>query len=236
MFLKNIFSLFFLFSIFSIFALTDLVKADFYFKVALAAIHFSCTIIFSGGHMQWSSIFNGTVFLLSKHLHSFLFIGIELIHNSSCSHPFDEFPFFYYKRVNAATHSFKFTVFLQNRNTLVSRMHILKNVCYMTTSFTTIHFFYDSVIISQQHLKQSTCQGNCLYFTIIFATIHYNERSAVDSRKSWRVRLFEENHCSPAVLKVAIYSTEQVAIIFVWKVVKCTKALTEVPFFHGEPA
>ena len=48
--------------------------------------------------------------------------------------------------------------------------------------------------------------------------------------------LFEENHSSPAVLKVTIYSTEQVAIIFVWKVVKCTKALTEIPFFHGEPA
>ena len=44
------------------------------------------------------------------------FIGIELIHKSSCSHPFDELPFFYYKRVIAATHSFKFTVFLQNRN------------------------------------------------------------------------------------------------------------------------
>ena len=32
--------------------LTDLFKADFYFKVALAAIHLSCTIIFSGGHLQ----------------------------------------------------------------------------------------------------------------------------------------------------------------------------------------
>ena len=35
---------------------------------------------------------------------------------SSYSHPFDELLFFYYKRVVAATHSFKFTVFLQNRN------------------------------------------------------------------------------------------------------------------------
>ena len=50
--------------------LTDLFKADFYFKGALAAIHLSCTIIFSGGHLQWSSIFNGTVFLLNKHLQS----------------------------------------------------------------------------------------------------------------------------------------------------------------------
>ena len=32
--------------------LIDLLKADFYFKVALAAIHLSCTIIFSGGHLH----------------------------------------------------------------------------------------------------------------------------------------------------------------------------------------
>ena len=44
------------------------------------------------------------------------FIGIELIHKYSCSHPFDELTFLYYKRVTAATHSFKLTVFLQHRN------------------------------------------------------------------------------------------------------------------------
>ena len=44
------------------------------------------------------------------------FIDTELILKSSCSHPFSELPFFYYKRVIAATHSFKFTMFLQNRN------------------------------------------------------------------------------------------------------------------------
>ena len=108
-----------------------------------------------------------------------------------------------------------------------------KKVCYMTTSFTAIHFFYDSVIISWEHLKQSTCQENCIYFTILFATIHYNKRSAVDSRKFWIVSLFEENHCSPAVLKVPIYSTELVAIIFFFQkyCVKCTKALTETHSF-----
>ena len=48
--------------------------------------------------------------------------------------------------------------------------------------------------------------------------------------------LFEESHCSPAVFKVAICCTEQVVIIFLWKVVKCAKAITEIPFFHGKPA
>ena len=56
-------------------------------------------------------------FFLIKHLPSFLFfIGVELIHKSSFSYPFDELLFFYYKRVIEAIHSFKFTVFLQNTN------------------------------------------------------------------------------------------------------------------------
>ena len=93
-------------------------------------------------------------------------------------------------------------------------MHILKEVCFITTSFPAIHFFYNSVIISREHLKKSTCQGNCVYFTTLFATIHYNKWSVVDSRKSWRVCLFQENHCGPALLKVPIYSTELVPITF----------------------
>ena len=96
--------------------LTDLFKADFYFKGALATLHLSRTIIFSGGHLQWSNIFNSTVSFKQALVAIPFFIGIELIHKSSCSHPFDELPFFYYKRVIAATHSFKFTVFSQDRN------------------------------------------------------------------------------------------------------------------------
>ena len=73
-----------------------LFKADFYFKVALAAIYLSGTIIFSGGHLQWSSIFKGTV-------------GLRVLLNN----PFDELHFFYYKKIIAASHSFKFTVFAE---------------------------------------------------------------------------------------------------------------------------
>ena len=93
-------------------------------------------------------------------------------------------------------------------------MHILKEVCYMTTSFRAIHFFYDSVIFSRERLKRSTCQEHGVYFTTLIATIHYNKRSGVDSRKIEEC-LFEENNCGPAFLKVPIYSTELVAIIFV---------------------
>ena len=94
-----------------------LFKADFYFKVALAAIHLSSTIIILGSHLQWSSIFKSTVFFFLT---------------NTCIHPvFQKYwvssqvqlqqyirwiIFFYYKRVIAATYSFKFTVFLQNRN------------------------------------------------------------------------------------------------------------------------
>ena len=91
-------------------------------------------------------------------------------------------------------------------------MHIWKEICFITASFPAIHFFYDSVIISRAHLKKFTCQRNCVYFTILFATIHYHKRSVVDSRKSWRICLFQENHCGPALLKVPIYSTELGAI------------------------
>ena len=42
--------------------------------------------------------------------------SIELIRNSSCSLPFDEWSFFNNKKTIAATHSFKFTMLLQNRS------------------------------------------------------------------------------------------------------------------------
>ena len=80
----------------------------------------------------------------------------------------------------------------------------------------------DTVFISQHLLQPSTThplyQAVCGWF-----------------EKKLSACLFEENHCSPALLKVPIYSTELVAIIFFGKCcVKCTKALTEIPFFHGK--
>ena len=177
------------------------------------------------------------------------FIDTELILKSSCSHPFSELPFFYYKRVIAATHSFKFTMFLQNRNCSKETLTIIiippwfqaciywKKFVSWRHHFQPSIFFNNSFIISQEHLKKSTCQEKCVYFTILFATIHYNRWPVIDSRKSWRVCLFQENHCGPALLKVSIYSTKLVAIIFFEKhCVKCLKALAEILFFHGEPA
>ena len=42
------------------------------------------------------------------------FKGNELVRHSSCSHPFDGWSFFSYKRADAAKHSFKITVLFQN--------------------------------------------------------------------------------------------------------------------------
>ena len=93
------------------------------------------------------------------------FISIELI---------KKLPFFYYNRVIAATHSFKFTVFLQNKNFSKEILTIIiippwfqaciywKKVSYVTTSFYNHPFFSMSLIISREHLKQSSCQGNCV--------------------------------------------------------------------------
>ena len=84
----------------------------------------------------------------------------------------------------------------------------------MTTSFPAIHFFYDSVIISREHLKQSTCQGNCVYFSTLVATIHYNKRSVVDSRKIEEY-VYLRKTIVALLFQVPIYSAELVAIIFV---------------------
>ena len=66
---------------------------------------------------------------------------------------------------------------------LISGMHILKEVYYMMTSFPAIHFFYDRVIISRELLKWSICQGYFAYFATLAAAIHYNKQSEVASRK-----------------------------------------------------
>ena len=77
------------------------------FKGALTAIYLSGAVIISGGHLEWSK---GNCVSLKQALAAIpLFKGIKLIQ-------FNQRLFFYYKRAIVITHSFKFTVFLQNRN------------------------------------------------------------------------------------------------------------------------
>ena len=111
-------------------------------------------------------------------------------------------------------------------------MHISRKVRYMTISFPAIHFFYDSVVFSRESLRRSICQGDCLFHNIC---CNQPLEQAVWFEKNRRVCLFQENHCGPAFLKVRIYSTELVVIIFVWKVLcQMPKSTYRDPIFHGE--
>ena len=88
-----------------------------------------------------------------------VFKDTDLIRHSSCSHPFDEWSFFYYKRATAVTHSFKFTVFFRTRGVVARRYHIVINY---DTSFVSGMYklkesllFGSSLFLSQKHLKRS---------------------------------------------------------------------------------
>ena len=87
-------------------------------------------------------------------------------------------------------------------------MHILKEVCYMTTSFPAIHCHFFKGAIEAIHMSRN--------IATLVATIHYNKRSVVDSRKIEEYAYLRKtiDHCGPALLKVLVYSTELVAIIF----------------------
>ena len=133
---------------------------DFYFKVALAAIHLSGTIIISGGHLKWSSIFLCTVFFKQALAVIPFFIGIELIHKSSCSHPFDELTFLYYKRLIAATHSFKLNVLLQHRNFSKGMLTII-----LIPPWFQACIYWKKFVIWRHHLQPSI-------FSMIVSLLH----------------------------------------------------------------
>ena len=61
---------------------------------------------------------------------------------------------------------------------LISGMHILKEVCYTMTSFPTIHFFYEP-LFHWSTWGDTLCQGHCVYFTTLAAAIHFKRRSVV---------------------------------------------------------
>ena len=79
-------------------------------------------------------------------------------------------------------------------------MYVFKEVFYLMTSIAAIHFFYGSVVILREYLKQSICQGHCVYFKTLVAAIHYNSGLWLIPES---VYLLEEIHCSPA-----LYSSE----------------------------
>ena len=85
---------------------------------------------------------------------------------SSCSHPFDKFPFFYYKRVIAAAHSFKFTVFLQRRNCSKEILTIIKYLHGFTHAFIERSF-----VIWRRHFQSSIF---CMIVPLFHGSTRYN--------------------------------------------------------------
>ena len=80
-----------------------------YFKKVVAAIHSSMdTVLFRRALAAMNCVH--TIYLTD------IWKVLRYIRNSSCSHAFDEWPFFHYKRTVVAVYSFKSTVFLQNKS------------------------------------------------------------------------------------------------------------------------
>ena len=96
-------------------------------------------------------------------------------------------------------------------------MFILNDACYLATYIGAIYFFYNSVIISQEHLKRSICQGHCVYFTTIVATIHIITSGLWLIREKLNDMLIWGKPFSPCSFKDGYLFTELVAVIFIWK-------------------
>ena len=97
-------------------------------------------------------------------------------------------------------------------------------------SIAATHYFYGSVYISREHLKQSICQRYCAYFTTLVAIIH------IITSGLWLIReSLNDSLCSTALLKGPIYSTELLQqYLFEEYCVKCMKVPAASPPFVGE--
>ena len=130
----------------------------------------------------------------------------------------------------------------------VSRMYVLNEVCYLTASIVIsqnrqTHSNNSSAIwrrIVWVCLAILWDQPSILSMVVfLFHRSTWRELSVKDTtfisqhleqpstskqvvcswcQKIWMVCLFEESHCSPALLKLPIYFAELVAVIFVWKI------------------
>ena len=153
-------------------------------------------------------------------------IGIELIYKSSCCHPFNELPFFYYKRVIAATHSIKFTVFLQNRNCSKEILTIIIippwfQACIYWKKFVSWrHHFQPSIFSIIVSLFHGSTWRNPHVKETVFISQHFLQPSIIISGL-WLIRekveeyiYFRKTIVPPCSFKVPIYCTDLVTIIF----------------------
>ena len=159
------------------------------FKVKLAVVHLSITVIIPGSLLLWPRIFKGTVlFWKSTCSHAF-FQGIELIRNSSCSYLFDEWPFFITKeqlqpRIFSNLLCFWRTgiaakkIINTNYDTsLFSGMHILKEMWKRSSSYPSFLWWWQYLTGALEAIHMSMIL--CLFHN----TCYSNKRSVLDSRK-----------------------------------------------------
>ena len=137
-------------------------------------------------------------------------------------------PLFYLKRVTETTHSFKFIEFLQNRNCSIEITILIMTppwfqACiYWKKSVIWRHHFQPPIFSMIVSLFHGRTWDNLHVKKTVFISQHLLQSSIIASGL-WLIReklicLVEENYCSPALLKVPIYSAELATIIFVWKV------------------
>lgn len=175
---------------------------------------------------------------------STFFKSIELIDHSSCSHSFDELPYFYYEESVTVAHSFKITVFFRtgvvarrshsyNYDTsLVTGIYIVKDslLCYLAASIAAILFFYDTAIILREHLKRSiTSRVLCLFHNICCSHLWLQAVWMIQENLKGTVLIWGKQ-LRPG-FKLSVYSTELIAVIFVWKKLKYRKGLKPFHFF-----
>ena len=83
----------------------------------------------------------------------------------------------------------------------------------MMTSIPAVHFFYGTVIVSLEHLKQSIMSRALCLFHNTYCKHPLNSLWLI--REDLTATVFEESNCSSALIKLPIYSTELAAVIFV---------------------
>ena len=111
----------------------------------------------------------------------------------------------------------------------------LEHCHYFTEALKAIHYVKDTVLLLLLLFLLFTKR---IFFFLEKAISQHLLQQSIVTSGMWLIRenlTGTERHYSLALLKVPVYSTELVAVIFVWKVlVKCTKALAAILFFHGE--
>ena len=142
-------------------------------------------------------------------------------------------------KVITATHSFQFTVFLQNRNCSNKILPIIIippwfQACIYWKFASWRHHFQLSIFSVIVSLFHGSTWRNPKIKETVFVSQHFLQPSIIISGLWLIQEKVEEWPCS---FKGAyLFHRTSCNIFFEKYCVKCTKALTEIPFFHGEPA